>query len=61
MGSYLRDAKIEERINALLDNGVTVVVSTGDYETAEMLFPASMSRVIWVEAMSANGKIFRAN
>ena len=56
MGSYLRDEKIEERINALLDNVVTVVVSTGDYETDEMLFPASMSRVISVGALSANGK-----
>lgn len=56
MGSYLSDAKIEERINALLDKGVTVVVSTGDYETDEMLFPASMNRVISVGALSANGK-----
>ncbi|KAF0092150.1 MAG: peptidase S8 and S53 subtilisin kexin sedolisin [Fusobacteria bacterium] len=56
LGSYLEDENIKKMINKIIEKGITVVASTGDYGTDKMLFPASMDNVISVGALSANNK-----
>lgn len=56
LGSYLEDENIKKMINKIIEKGITVVTSTGDYGTDKMLFPASMDNVISVGALSANNK-----
>ena len=56
IATYIEDENIAAVINQIIDAGIIVVASSGDYETDSMLFPASMKRVISVGALSANGR-----
>ncbi len=56
IGTYDEDEDVAAIIDQIIDMGIIVVASSGDYETDSMLFPASMERVISVGALSANGR-----
>ncbi|MDE6231899.1 MAG: S8 family serine peptidase [Lachnospiraceae bacterium] len=40
LGSYFDNEFVKDAIIKAYDSGITVVASTGDYETGDMLFPA---------------------
>ncbi|MDL0421505.1 S8 family serine peptidase [Caldifermentibacillus hisashii] len=54
LGSYNENEEIKELIIESIEKGITFVSSTGDYESADMLFPAKMKDVISVGSLSAN-------
>lgn len=58
MGSYLEDHNIQMAIQEAINNGITVIASSGDYETEDMLFPAKMEDVISVGALDMNFKVW---
>lgn len=57
LGSYLYSESVSKAIDLAFDQGITVVSSTGDFESPDMLFPASKSGVISVGSISDNMKV----
>ena len=57
VGSYKTNSQVEASIQKALANDITVIASSGDYSSKDMLFPANMEGVISVGSISANGNI----
>ncbi|OIU71483.1 hypothetical protein BHE18_08455 [Rossellomorea aquimaris] len=57
LGSYESNKLVSQTIDKALDLGITVVASSGDYGTDEMMFPARHEGVISVGALDKNGDV----
>lgn len=51
LGSYFENELVKKAIESAYNSEITVVASSGDYETEDMLFPAKYSRCISVGAI----------
>ncbi|MBU3182883.1 S8 family peptidase [Clostridium psychrophilum] len=56
IGGYKYNDGISKAIDKAMAKGITVISSSGDYKTVEMLFPANKKGVISVGASSSNFK-----
>lgn len=61
LGSFKENEKVRTAIEAALSEGIIVVSSAGDYEAADMLFPANMDGVISVGALDKEGQPWSSN
>lgn len=57
IGSYIYNQEISDVIGTALNNGITIVSSSGDYQNKDMMFPANKPGVISVGSLSANNKV----
>jgi len=57
LGSHLYNKEVEDSINYADNKNVIVVAAAGDYSERDLLFPASMSRVIAVASEDEKGNI----
>lgn len=58
LGSYHKNKLVEKSINKALSRNISVVASSGDYGTNELMFPANMDEVISVGAIDRDNKIW---
>lgn len=58
LGSYHKNKLVEKSINKALSRNISVVASSGDYGTNELMFPANMDKVISVGAIDRDNKIW---
>lgn len=57
IGSYLYNEDVSAVLDVALNRGIAIVAASGDYHSADMLFPANKKGVISVGSLSANGRI----
>ncbi|MDI6800181.1 MAG: S8 family serine peptidase [Actinomycetota bacterium] len=57
IGSYNYNQEISDLIDLALYQDISVVASSGDYSSPDMLFPANKDGVISVGAITANGMV----
>ncbi|WML38176.1 S8 family serine peptidase [Neobacillus sp. OS1-2] len=57
IGSHKFNQEISDVIDVALNQGITVVASSGDYSNGDMMFPANKPGVISVGSLSANGSV----
>jgi hypothetical protein len=57
-GSYNSNSEIEKQIKIALQNGISVLASSGDYRNKDILFPASLEGVISVAAKDKKGRMW---
>lgn len=58
LGSYNKNKLVEKSVKKALSRNISVVASSGDYGTNELMFPANMDDVISVGAIDRDNKIW---
>jgi subtilisin family serine protease len=58
LGGFKEDEKVIEIIQQMIDEGITIVASAGDYSNRDLLFPANQEGVISVEALAEDGAMW---
>ncbi|WP_129690657.1 S8 family peptidase [Gottfriedia acidiceleris] len=57
IGSYKFNEELSNLIDIALKKGITIVSSSGDYSSGDMMFPANKEGVISVGSISANKRV----
>lgn len=58
LGGMKYSEKVEEMVDAMYREGVTILAAAGDYDNKDLLFPASLKNVIAVQNTDRDGKLW---